>query len=356
MKKIFAAAFAVAFAMAALVGCGSSQDETASVETLSLAYLNKASYETIMVADAKGFFDESDVNVELLTVNGSGQQSVEALLAGSVDVAAAGQGPAADALGQYDNIVVICGTNCSTDTQVWVAGPVLTGDAALVSYDQAADNAAEVAASFEAAATALGHPVRVGVQQGSTTEASFKLWLSAMGIAYNDYATEGDAPVSLIDVQANTLPTVMATGEDIDMMAASQPFPSTTLMSIEGSYQVGSNADTNSYDVAIYITTQEIYQAKEASIKAFVAALDATTTYMADEANEAECVTICASTMGADEATVQAAFNVADWNTAMTEKMLESVFEASQKKGHDTTYDEIMAACPLIEWMETELA
>ena len=78
------------------------------------------------------------MDVELLTVSGSGQQSVEALLAGSADIAATGQGPVADALGQYgDDIVVLCGTNCNTNSQVIVASPSMTGDTAITPYDKA---------------------------------------------------------------------------------------------------------------------------------------------------------------------------------------------------------------------------
>ena len=203
------------------------------------------------MADKKGYFDVAPMDVELLTVSGSGQQSVEALLAGSADIAATGQGPVADALGQYgDDIVVLCGTNCNTNSQVIVAAPSMAGDTAITPYDKASDNKAEVKASFEAAAAALGRPVKLGVQQGATTESAVKSWMSAMGVSVNDFGTEGDGTVTLVDVKANTLPTVLAAGSDIDLMAASQPYPDTALSAAPGSYRVGSNADTNSYDVA----------------------------------------------------------------------------------------------------------
>lgn len=327
-----------------------------SLEPVSVAYLNKAGYETVIVADKKGYFESAPMNVELLTVSGSGQQSVEALLAGSADVAATGQGPVADALGQYgDDIVVLCGTNCNTNSQVIVASPSMTGDAAITPYDKASDNKAEVKASFEAAASALGHSVKLGVQQGATTESAVKSWMSAMGVSVNDFGAEGDGTVTLVDVKANTLPTVLAAGGDIDMMAASQPYPDTALAAAPGSYRVGSNADTNSYDVAAFITTKEVFEKKEASLKEFVKALDQATDFMADGANEAECVKICADSMGASEDTVQAAFDVADWKTGMTDTMLDSIAKAVKKKGYDLTTDQIKAACPLISWMGGEL-
>lgn len=337
-------------------GQDAAQQKQEALEPVSVAYLNKAGYEAVIVADKQGYFESAPVDVELFTVSGSGQQSVEALLAGSADVAATGQGPVADALGQYgDDIVVLCGTNCNTNSQVIVASGALAGETALVAYDKASDNKAEVKASFEAAAAALGRPLKLGVQQGATTESAVKSWMSAMGVSVNDFGTEGDGTVTLVDVKANTLPTVLATGNDIDLMAASQPYPDTALASAAGSYRVGSNADTNSYDVAAFITTKEVYEKKEASLKEFIKALDQATTYMADDANEAACVSICADSMGASEDTVQAAFDVADWKTAMTDTMVDSIYKAANKKGYDLTRDDVAAACPLVSWLDTEL-
>jgi ABC-type nitrate/sulfonate/bicarbonate transport system substrate-binding protein len=370
VKALLAACMAaLSLGAVGLAGCasgdgqeGAKQDEAPAsesqeaLEPVSVAYLNKAGYETIIVADKKGCFDAAPMDVELLTVSGSGQQSVEALLAGSADIAATGQGPVADALGQYgDDIVVLCGTNCNTNSQVIVAAPSMAGDTAITPYDKASDNKAEVKASFEAAAAVLGRPVKLGVQQGATTESAVKSWMSAMGVSVNDFGTEGDGTVTLVDVKANTLPTVLAAGSDIDLMAASQPYPDTALSAAPGSYRVGSNADTNSYDVAAYITTKEVYEKKEASLKEFVKALDQATDYMADSANEAECVKICADSMGASEDTVQAAFSVADWKTGMTDTMLDSIAKAVKKKGYEMTPDQIKAACPLIPWMDAEL-
>lgn len=368
-RLLVAAVLAAVCAFGLLAGCSqgsepaektegsATEGQGGACEPLSLVYLNKAGYETVIVADKKGFFEEAAPDIELLTVSGSGQQSVEALLAGSADIAATGQGPVADALGQYgDDIVVLGGTNCNTDSQVIVAGPGLSGDKELVAYDKTKDNKAEVKASFEAAAAALGQPIRLGVQKGATTESAVKSWLGAMGISFNDFAAEGEGTVALVDVKANTLPTVLATGADIDMMAASQPYPNTALTSVSGAYRVGSNADTNSYDVACYITTKDVYAAKEESIKEFMKALSKTTEYMADSANQDECITLCAESMGADEETVRAAFGLADWNTAFTDTMVESIYKAASKKGYeDVTKEVIVAANPLADWMRSEL-
>lgn len=360
-KKMMALIVAGVLGATMLVGCASSptSSSSASAETkadlapLSLAYLNKAGYETIITAEAQGFFADGDVEVQLQPVSGSGQQSVEALLAGSADIAATGQGPVANAIGQYgEDIVVLCGTNCNTDSQIIVAGPAMTDGAQITAYDKDAKNEAAVKASFEAAATALDHPIRMGVQQGATTESALRSWLKKMDISVNEFGTEGEGIVTLVDVKANTLPTVLATGTDIDMMAASQPYPDTAIANVEGAYKVGSNADTNSYDVACYITTKEIFDEKEDSIKAFIEDLKRTTDYLSDEANTEAAIDACAESMGADRETVVAAFNVADWKTTMSDTMIQSITKAAAKNYPDVTEETVRACCPLIEWLD----
>lgn len=182
---------ALALGLFALGGCASDEGTGSATQEsqgakeyapLSIAYLNKAGYEDIIVGDKQGYFVEAGPEVTLHAVTGSGQQSVEALLAGSVDIAATGQGPVADAIKQYgDDIVVLACSNCYTGGQVIVAGPGMTGDAQIVAYDKAKDNKGEVKTSFESAAQALGGTVKIGVQKGATTESELKSWLKAMG-------------------------------------------------------------------------------------------------------------------------------------------------------------------------------
>lgn len=330
-----------------------SEEAAQDLAPISLAYLNKAGYETIIAADTQGFLDDWGVEVELQPVSGSGQQAVEALLAGSADIAATGQGPVANAIGQYgEDIVVLCGTNCNTDSQIIVAGPAMTGETEIVAYDKDAKNEAEVKASFEEAAAALGHSIRMGVQQGATTESALRSWLSKMDISVSDFGEDATETVALVDVKANTLPTVLATGTDIDMMAASQPYPNTAIASIEGAYRVGSNADTDSYDVACYITTKQVFEEKEDSIKAFIEGLKETTDYLSDEANADEAIDACAEAMGADRETVVAAFKVADWKTTMSDTMIESIAKAAAKTYPDVTEETVRNCCPLIDWLD----
>ncbi len=344
-------ASASASASSASTSASASSSAAAATTPIAVSYLNKAGYEDIIVADNQGFYGK---NVTLLPVTGSGQQSVEALLAGQSDIAATGQGPVADAIKQYgDDIVVLAGTNISTGGQVWVAGAGMTGDKAITPYDKAKDNKAEVKASFEAAAAANGGTIKCGVQQGATTESEFKKWLKAFDISFNDFGAEGNGTVTLVDLKANTLPTTLATGTDIDMMAASQPYPDTALAQIQGSYKIGDNADINSYSVMCLITTKDVYAEKEDAIKAFLESEKKSVDFMNSNADEA--IKICADSIGTDEDSVKAQFGIANFKVDMSDQMIKTLQKACKGKEVEITEDQLKAQMPLIEWLNGTL-
>ena len=330
----------------------SSEPAKADFEPLAVSYLNKAFYEDIIVANSRGDYADAGPEISLFLVDGSGKDSVEAMLAGSVDVAATGQGPVADAIKEHgDDIVILAGANCWTAGQIWVAGPAMTGDAQLVAYDKAADNKAEVKASFESAAAAKGGPIRIGVQQGATTESVLKSWLKAMDISCADFADETEATVKLVDVKANLLPTTLATGTDIDVMAASKPYPDIALRELEGSYKIGGDDDINSYNIELFITTKDVYEKKADSIKAWLKADQATIDWM--NANQAEAIAICAESMGLTEEEAGATFETADFNIALSDQMLKTLAKTCEKKEVEITEDQLKEQMPLYDWISS---
>ena len=321
--------------------------------SLKVSYLKKVGYETQMVADEKGFFKEAGINVESVPVTGSGQDAVNLLLSGDVDIAATGEGPVATTLNKYlDNTVIVCGVNLYTGGHVWVS----KAGTGLVAYDKTLDNKAAVLDSFKTASGDGATPLKVGVQKGSTTESEFKGWLKAMGITFNDFADDTPGKyVKLIDLKANTLVSAMATG-DIDMLAASQPYPSQALSQITGSFKVGTNADVDSYSIAVYITTKAVYDEKKGLIEKFIKGLDLASKWMADPAHEEECVNICAKVIGGADAknTVQAAYDISEWKVAWSDKMANTLYKTCQKKGFTSITEEICSnKCLFKEYIAT---
>ena len=301
---------------------------------LKVAYLKKNGYETEMIGESKGFFKDEGVKVTGVPVTGSGQQSVNALLAGEVDIAATGQGPVANAMHEKGSeIVLVAGVNHSTGGQVWVTKTYL----GITLYDKTADNKAEVKSSFESASTALGHAINFGLQKGATTESEFKGWLKFMGIDYIDFgdtATTGK-PVKLIHVNASSLVSTMKTTSDLDAMAASEPYPTLALSNISGSVKIGSNADNGSYDLSMYITTKKVYDEKKDLIEKFVKGLKKTSEYMAKAENADECKKICVDVIGeSSKDAVDAAWATANWKTDWSDGMANTLYNTCVKKGY----------------------
>lgn len=160
--------------------------------------------------------------------------------------------------------------------------------------------------------------------------------------------------MTLVDVKANTLPTTLATGADIDMMAASQPYPDTAVSQVAGSYRVGTNADIDSYSLACLITTKEVFAGKEESIKAFLETEAKTLSFMNENSDEA--IRICADSIGVDVESVRAAFDIADFKLGMTSQMLDTLQKTCVKKGVGVTVEQLEEQAPLLTWLETSLA
>lgn len=317
---------------------------------LSVVYLNKATYETQMIANEKGFFSEAEVRIKNLVVSGSGADTVNALLAGSADIAATGEGPVASAIENYgDDIVVLCNVNKSTGGQVWVAGPHL--ESKFVLYDKDTDNKVEVADSWAAAAADIGRVLKLGVQKGATTESALKSWLEFMGILYADFDSPADGKtVQLVNIPANQLVSVLAPdGEriELDLMAASQPYPSNAVDLITGSEEVGNSSDNDVYGISCYITTKSIYEEKYEKILKFLNALKSATDYMRDPANTDECVSICKGIIGASEETVRAIFDTGYFRVSWDEDAAKALYDTAQSKGYAAISLAVCeAACP----------
>ena len=317
--------------------------------TLKVSYLKKNGYETLMVAEDKGFFGQAGLSVESIAVTGSGQDAVNALLAGQVDIAATGHGPVANTLNTYlDKTVIICGVNHSTGGQVWVSK---TGTG-IVPYD--GTNKEAVKTSFDTFLSEKGRPVYLGVQKGATTESEIKLWLKTMDVQFADFDASTDGKtVKLVDAKKANMLITMMNANEIDVMAASQPFPANALANIKDSYVIGSNADTKSYDLACYITTKAIYDEKKDAIEKFIKGLDIASKYMADSKNTDECIDICTKVIGTERDTVKSAFDIADWKVAWSDAMVDTLYKTCDKKGYSVTKDDCRDKCLFRDFIAT---
>lgn len=344
-KKILAIVAVVIIALGAVVAAVIIS-QNSQKDDLSVVYLQKNGYETQMVAESKDFFGDYGLNVKGETITGSGQDAVNKLLAGTVDIAATGHGPVANTFIKYpDDLVILCGVNHYTGGQVWV-----TNVDAIVAYDPALDNKTAVRDSFDTASSHGADPIKFGLQQGATTESEFKKWLKAMGME-NDYADFGESAtgkyIELVNYKANQLVSNLQTGI-IDGMAASQPYPMKAL-ELDGVKKIGSNADVGSYDLAMYITTKKIYDEKKDLLERFIKALDKTSKYMADPANLEECKKICNDVINNKDA-VDGGFATGVWKMDWSDAMATTLQKTCKSKGSDTiTVEMCKEKCPFLE-------
>ena len=332
LLAVGAVAIVIAAALGAAYVLGSEDD------SLSVVYLNKSSYEALIVADKKGFFDELDFDVTKHLVTGSGQDAVNAMLAGSADIAATGEGPAINALNQYgDKIVVLCSYDISTAAHVWVAQKSLIGNG----IDVDGKGPQEIANDLK------GSNYKVGVIEKSSTEAMFKRWCDSFDVTYN---TTPGSDLQLKYLTGSMLTSTFA-AKEIDILVGSQPYPATA-MEKAGGVKIGSSEDIEVYSTCVLVTTKAMYENKTEQMKAFVAAIKKSTDFM--NANKAEAIGICASSIGWSEAAQAASFAGSTPKVAFNDTVVDIMYSVSEgKKFNDTvTRGMISEACPLKEYID----
>ncbi|HOK28613.1 MAG TPA: ABC transporter substrate-binding protein, partial [Methanomassiliicoccaceae archaeon] len=241
--------------------------------------------------------------------------------------AATGEGPAVNAIEAYgEDIVVLCSFAVRTAAQVWVAQGSLIGEKIVV----------EGKTPQEIADQLKDSKLKAGVIEGSSTERLFKRWLDEFEVSYS---TDDSADIRLVYLTGSTL-VQFATG-DIDLLAGSQPYPSTAIENANG-VQIGSSADIGVYSSSVLITTKDVYEKKTDMIKEFVAAVKKSTDYVEDHLEE--CIDICADTIGWSKTVQAEVFANSEPRVEFNDRIVDIMFAAA-KEG--VTRETIADACPL---------
>ena len=329
-KKILALVI-VALVAVASVGIYVILTNNNEKDSLRVVYLNKGGYESMMVAEEKGFYNDLGFNVERLLVTGSGQNAVDALLAGDADIAATGEGPVINTLNTYMNDIVLLGSyTISIGGQEWVA----QGDSSIGG------------STPQAVADSMKGKV-AGVIGGSSTESIFKRWCAA----YNLEIGEGAEKLNLKTITDGPALLEAFATKDIELLAASQPYPSTAVTELGGK-KVGSSADINANSLTMFVTTKEKYDANKENMKAFVTAIYETTKYI--NANKTECIQICADRIGISVAEETTAFAGTTFKVSYNDVVINTLFAAAQAKSFtNLTVAYLTAACPLKAYLDS---
>ena len=331
-KKMLAIVAVVVLAIAAIGVYVIMSGDNDKEGSLKVVYLNKGGYETFMVAEDKGFYDDLDFNMENLLVTGSGQNAVDALLAGDADIAATGEGPVINNLVKYgDDIVLLGSYTVSIGGQVWVA----QGDSSIGG------------ATPQEKANSMKGKV-AGVIGGSSTESIFKRWCAAYGL---EISTTVDPDKLCLKTILDGAALLEAFGtKDIEILAASQPYPTTAMAELSAK-KIGDSSDINANSTTMVITTKAKYEEKGEMMKDFLGALHETTKYI--NANKEECIKICSDRIGNSVAEETTAFAGTTFDVSFDDVIIDTLFAAADAKpGNTLTRDFIAAACPLKSYLD----
>ena len=332
-KKILAI---VAVAVLAIAAVGvyvimSGDDKEGS---LKVVYLNKGGYETMMVAEEKGFYNDLNFNVDRLLVTGSGQDAVDALLSDNADIAATGEGPVINTLNAHgDDIVLLASYTVSIGGQVWVAKP----------------SSGVGGATPQATADSMKGKTAV-VIAGSSTESIFKRWCAAFGL---EISTSVDANKLCLKTVANGAALLEAYGTDssVHILAGSQPYP-TTAMSQYGAVKVGDSSDIDANSLTMFVTTKAKYDEKKDMMKDFVTAIYETTKYIND--NKEECIKICSDRIGNTVAEETMAFDGTTFKVSYDTVIIDTLYAAGAAKSFtQMTKAFFISVCPLKAYLDT---
>ena len=300
--------------------------------SLKVAYLNKGGYETFMVAEEKGFYNDLDFDVEKLLVMGSGQDAVNVLTSGNADIAATGEGPVITTLNAYgDDIVVLASYTVSVGGQVWVAKP---------SSGVGGNTPQETADSMKGK-TAV-------VIEGSSTEKIFKRWCAAFNLGISTEVDPDKLYLRLLP-DGSVLLETFGTDASVDILAASQPYP-TTAMAQYNAVKVGDSSDINANSTTVILTTKEIYEEKKEMMKAFVTALYETTKYI--NANQEECIKICSDRIGNSVAAETLAFEGTTFKVSYDDIIIDTLI-AARGTFDQITKEFLISVCPLKTYLDS---
>jgi NitT/TauT family transport system substrate-binding protein len=228
--------------------------------SVNVAYSEKVNYETMMVADQKGWLEESNIQAKLVT---GGIQAAEALITGSVDMAVMGDGPAVQ--------LITKGTGAK------IVARIISG---------------EGVHRFIASSSILGpedlEGKRVGLQASSSTHAAFLNW-----------ATENDvnaSNITIVPMDPRDLAQAMHTG-GIDAMAGSEPWAVNT-ENLCGSavHEIGNSSGLGSTYPIVLVASAKLLRDNPVAIEAMVDVLVRATEFI--NGHWEESMQICSSRTG----------------------------------------------------------
>ena len=235
------------------------QDEEASI---SVAYSEKVNYETLIVANANGYFQDEGADVTVKLVNG-GIEAATALITGAVDLAAMGDAPAVQLISQSQGAKIVAR----------LAGG--EGIHRFISW-----NDVQEPKDLEGK--------KLGIQQTSGTHGAFLQWAEA-----NDVDVKN---ITFVYLNPRDIPLAMQSRQ-IDAMGGSEPWAvNTENLCGDDVHELGNSSGLGSTFPIVLVASERALDDKPEAIKAVLKALDRGNGFI--KSNWTEAMEICAGRTG----------------------------------------------------------
>jgi NitT/TauT family transport system substrate-binding protein len=259
--KIIALA-AVAIIIIAAIGTALlllPQDEDMSI---SVAYSEKVNYETLMVANANGYFRDEGANVDVKLVTG-GIEAATALITGAVDLAAMGDAPAVQLISQ--------------DRGAKIVARLVGGEGV---HRFIAWNDIQEPKDLEGK--------KLGIQQTSSTHGAFLQWAEANNVNVDN--------ITFVPMSPRDIPLAMQ-NRQIDAMGGSEPWAvNTENLCGDEVHELGNSSGLGSTFPIVLVASERALDNKPEAIKAVLKALDRGNDFI--KSNWTEAMEICAARTG----------------------------------------------------------
>lgn len=229
---------------------------------ISIAYSEKVNYETLMVANEKGFFQEQGVNVSARLVTG-GIEAAEALLTGAVDLAAMGDAPAVQLISNNDDVRIVARLVGGAGVHRFIAWDDIDEPKHL-------------------------EGMKVGLQQTSSTHGAFLQWCAANQVNVDN--------ITFIYLNPRDLPLAMQTRQ-IDAMGGSEPWAvNTETLCGDAVHEIGNSSELGSTFPIVLVASEKALAEKGEAIRAVLNALDRGNQFILEHWDQA--MEICAERTG----------------------------------------------------------
>ncbi len=235
------------------------QDEEMSV---SVAYSEKVNYETLMVANANGYFRDEGADVDVKLVTG-GIEAATALITGAVDLAAMGDAPAVQLISQDQGAKIVARL---------VGGKGMHRFIAWNDIQEPNDLEGK----------------KLGIQQTSSTHGAFLQWAEANDVNVNN--------ITFLYLNPRDIPLAMQSRQ-IDAMGGSEPWAvNTENLCGDDVHELGNSSGLGSTFPIVLVASERALDDKPEAIKAVLKALDRGNEFI--KSNWTEALEICAGRTG----------------------------------------------------------